>query len=106
VLTTKRKAGKIMQLKPLGDRVVLKHEEAKEKTQSGIILPDCAKEKPQSAVVEAVGPGKTEDGKTTAMQVSVGDRVIYSKYAGTEVKYGEEEYIIVSQNDIIAIVED
>jgi chaperonin GroES len=56
--------------------------------------------------VEAVGPGKTEDGKTTAMQVSVGDRVIYSKYAGTEVKYGEEEYIIVSQNDIIAIVED
>jgi chaperonin GroES len=94
-----------MQLKPLGDRVVLKAEEAKKETQSGIILPEGAKEKPQTAVVVAVGPGKGEAGKASAMQVKEGDRVIYSKYAGTEVKLEEEEYIIVSQNDIIAVVE-
>jgi chaperonin GroES len=94
-----------MQLKPLGDRVVLKRQEAEEKTQSGIILPDSAKEKPQAATVIAVGPGKEEDGKVTAMQVSEGDKVIYSKYSGTEVKIDDEEYVIVSQNDIIAKVE-
>jgi chaperonin GroES len=94
-----------MQLKPLGDRVILKYQEAEEKTQSGIILPESAKEKPQAAVVVAVGPGKEEDGHITTMQVKVGDKVIYSKYSGTEVKYDEEEYIIVSQNEIIAIVE-
>jgi chaperonin GroES len=94
-----------MQLKPLGDRVVLKKQEAEEKTQSGIILPDSAKEKPQAAIVVAVGPGKEEDGKVTAMQVSEGDKVIYSKYSGTEVKIDDEEYVIVSQNDIIAKVE-
>jgi chaperonin GroES len=94
-----------MQLRPLGDRVILKQQEAEEKTQSGIILPDSAKEKPQAAVVVAVGPGKEEDGHRTEMQVKVGDKVIYSKYSGTEVKYEEEEYIIVSQNDIIAVVE-
>ncbi len=94
-----------MKLKPLGDRVVLKQQEAEEQTKSGIILPDSAKEKPQEAVVVAVGPGKEEDGKTIAMQVKEGDRVIYSKYAGTEVKLGEEEFIIVSQSDIIATVE-
>jgi chaperonin GroES len=94
-----------MQLKPLGDRVVLKCQEAEEKTQSGIILPDSAKEKPQAAIVVAVGPGKEEDGKVTSMQVSEGDKVIYSKYSGTEVKIDDEEYVIVSQNDIIAKVE-
>jgi chaperonin GroES len=94
-----------MKLKPLGDRVVLKRQEAEEKTQSGIILPDSAKEKPQAAIVIAVGPGKEEDGKVTAMQVSEGDKVIYSKYSGTEVKIDDEEYVIVSQNDIIAKVE-
>ncbi|MGN0482314.1 MAG: co-chaperone GroES [Lachnospiraceae bacterium] len=94
-----------MKLKPLGDRVVLKHQEAEEKTKSGIILPDSAKEKPQDAVVVAVGPGKEEDGKNTKMQVKEGDKVIYSEYAGTEVKFEGEEYIIVGQDDIIAIVE-
>jgi chaperonin GroES len=94
-----------MQLKPLGDRVVLKRQEAEEKTQSGIILPDSAKEKPQAAVVIAVGPGKEEDGKLITMQVSVGDKVIYSKYAGTEVKVDDEEYVIVGQSEIVAKVE-
>jgi chaperonin GroES len=94
-----------MKLKPLGDRVVLKPQEAEEKTQSGIILPDSAKEKPQAAIVTAVGSGKTENGKVSEMQVKVGDKVIYSKYSGTEVTYEDEEYIIVSQNDIIAVVE-
>lgn len=95
-----------MQLKPLGNRVILKQQEAEEKTQSGIILPDSAKEKPQAAVVIAVGPGTENDGKKTEMQVKPGDKVIYSQYSGTDVKLEEEEYIIVSQNDIIAIVEE
>lgn len=94
-----------MKLKPLGDRVVLQHKTAEETTQSGIILPDSAKEKPQEAVVVAIGPGKEVDGSIIDMQVKVGDQVIYSKYAGTDVKFEDEEYVIVSQNDIIAIVE-
>ena len=94
-----------MQLKPLGDRVVLKHQEAEEKTKSGIILPDSAKEKPQEAVVVAVGPGIKKDGKQVYMQVKEGDKVIYSEYVGTEVKLEDTEYIVVGQNDIIAIVE-
>jgi chaperonin GroES len=94
-----------MNLKPLGDRVVLQQQEPEEKTQSGIILPDSAKEKPQAAIVVAVGPGKEENGAKVPMQVSVGDKVIYSKYSGTEVTMGDEDYVIVSQNDIIAIVE-
>ena len=94
-----------MKLRPLGDRVILQHQKAEEKTQSGIILPDSAKEKPQEAVVIAVGPGKEVDGKMTQMQVKEGDKVIYSKYSGTEIKVEEEEYVIVSQSDIIAIVE-
>lgn len=93
-----------MKLRPLGDRVVLQYQEAEEKTQSGIILPDSAKEKPQEAVVIAVGPGKIGD-KESTMQVKEGDKVIYSKYAGTEIKLDGEEFIIVSQNDIMAIVE-
>lgn len=96
---------KVMKLKPLNDKVVLKHQESEEKTQSGIYLPDSAKEKPQEALVVAVGPGKCEDGKCMQMQVKEGDKVIYSKYAGTEVKLDGEEYIVVSQSDIIAIVE-
>ncbi len=94
-----------MQLKPLGNRVILQHQKAEEKTQSGIILPDSAKEKPQEAIVIAVGTGEEADGKKTEMQVKEGDKVIYSKYAGTEVKFEDEEYVIVSQNDIIAVVE-
>ncbi|HIV25507.1 MAG TPA: co-chaperone GroES [Candidatus Scatomonas pullistercoris] len=90
-----------MKLVPLGDRVVLKQLEAEEKTKSGIILTSQAQEKPQEAEVIAVGPG-TEEVK---MEVKAGDKVIYSKYAGTEVKLDGEEYIVVKQGDILAIVE-
>ena len=95
-----------MKLSPLGDKVVLKQLEAEETTASGIVLPGNAHEKPQQAEVIAVGPGGVVDGKEVKMQVSVGDKVIYSKYAGTEVKLGDEEFIVVRQNDIVAIVED
>ena len=95
-----------MKLLPLGDRVVLKQLEAEETTKSGIVLPGQAKEKPQQAEVIAVGPGGVVDGKEVAMQVKVGDKVIYSKYAGTEVKLGEDKFIVVKQNDIVAIVVD
>jgi len=94
-----------MKLKPLGDRVVIKQLKAEEKTKSGIVLPSNAKEKPQEAEVVAVGPGGVVDGKEIKMEVSVGNKVIYSKYAGTEVKVDEVEYIIVRQSDILAIVE-
>ena len=94
-----------MKLVPLGDRVVLKQLKAEETTKSGIVLPGQAKEKPQEAEVIAVGPGGTIDGKEVVMQVKVGDKVIYSKYAGTEVELDGEEYIIVKQSDILAIVE-
>ena len=94
-----------MNLKPLCDRVVIKQLEAEETTKSGIVLPSQAKEKPQQAEVIAVGPGGVVDGKEIKMEVKAGDRVIYSKYAGTEVKLDEEEYIIVKQSDILAIVE-
>jgi len=94
-----------MNLKPLGDRVVIKQLEAEETTKSGIVLPSQAKEKPQQAQVVAVGPGGVVDGKEIKMEVKPGDKVIYSKYAGTEVKMGEDELIIVKQNDILAIVE-
>ena len=95
-----------MKLAPLGDRVVLKQLEAEETTKSGIVLPGNAQEKPQQAEVVAVGPGGVVDGKEVEMQVSVGDKVIYSKYAGTDVKLDGEEFIIVRQNDIQARVED
>ncbi len=94
-----------MKLVPLGDRVVLKQVEAEETTKSGIVLPGSAKEKPQQAEVIAVGPGGVIDGKEVKMEVAVGAKVIYSKYAGTEVKLDDEEYIIVRQNDILAVVE-
>ena len=91
--------------KPLGDRVVIKNVEAEETTKSGLILTSGAKEKPQMADVLAVGPGGMVDGKEVTMQVSVGQKVIYSKYAGTEVKIDGEEIIIVRQSDILAVVE-
>lgn len=94
-----------MKLVPLGDRVVLKQFEAEETTKSGIILAGKTQEKPQEAEVVAVGPGRNIDGKEVTMQVKVGDKVIYSKYAGNEVKLEDEEFIIVKQNDILAIVE-
>ncbi|MBQ9886158.1 MAG: co-chaperone GroES [Lachnospiraceae bacterium] len=94
-----------MKLVPLGDRVVLKQLVAEETTKSGIVLPGTAQEKPQQAEVIAVGPGGMVDGKEVTMSVKTGDKVIYSKYAGTEVKLDDEEYIIVKQNDILAIVE-
>ena len=95
-----------MKLVPLGDRVVLKQKEAEETTKSGIILAGKSQEKPQEAEVLAVGPGGMVDGKEVAMQVKTGDHVIYSKYAGNEVKLDGEEYIIVRQNDILAIIKD
>lgn len=94
-----------MKLVPLGDRVVLKQVEAEETTASGIVLPGQAQEKPQQAEVIAVGPGGVVDGKEVKMEVKPGDQVIYSKYAGTEVKLEEEEYIVVRQNDIVAVIE-
>ena len=95
----------IMKLVPLGDRVVLKQLVAEETTKSGIVLPGQAKEKPQQAEVVAVGPGGVVDGKEVTMQVKAGDKVIYSKYSGTEVKLEDTEYIIVKQADILAVVE-
>ncbi|RGC74294.1 co-chaperone GroES [Coprococcus sp. AM25-15LB] len=94
-----------MKLVPLGDRVVLKQLVAEETTKSGIVLPGQSKEKPQQAEVVAVGPGGTVDGKEVTMNVTVGNQVIYSKYAGTEVALEDEEYIIVKQSDILAIIE-
>ena len=94
-----------MKLSPLGDRVVLKQLEAEETTKSGIVLPGQSKEKPQQAEVIAVGPGGMVDGKEIAMQLKVGQKVIYSKYAGTEVKLDDEEFIIVKQNDVLAVIE-
>lgn len=94
-----------MTLKPLSDRVVIKMVEAEETTASGIILTGSAKEKPQVAEVLAVGPGGVVDGKEVVMQVKVGDRVITSKYSGTEIKIDGEELIVVRQNDILAVVE-
>jgi chaperonin GroES len=94
-----------MKLKPLGDKVVVKQTEAEEKTKSGIVLPETAKEKPQQGEVLAVGPGKNEEGKIVPMEVKVGDKVIYSKYGGTEVRVDEEDLLILSQNDILAIVQ-
>lgn len=95
-----------MKLVPLGDKVVLKQLEAEETTKSGIVLPGQAQEKPQQAEVVAVGPGGVVDGKEITMQVKAGDKVIYQKYAGTNVKLDGEEFIIVKQNDIVAIVEE
>lgn len=94
-----------MTIKPLSDRVLIKMEEAEETTKSGIVLAGSAKEKPQVASVIAVGPGGMVDGKEVTMHVKVGDKVITSKYSGTEVKLDGEDYIIVRQSDILAVVE-
>lgn len=94
-----------MKLVPLGDRVVIKALVAEETTKSGIVLPGQAKEKPQQAEVVAVGPGEIVDGKEVKMQVKEGDKIIYSKYSGTEVKLEDEDLIIVKQSDILAIIE-
>ena len=94
-----------MNIKPLGDRVVIQKLEAETTTKSGILLTGTAKEQPQEAKVVAIGPGAIVDGKRVPMDVQVGNKVLYSKYAGTDVKFNGEEYIILKQDDILAIVE-
>ncbi len=91
-----------MDLEPLGDRVIVEPGEGEEKTASGIVIPDTAKEKPQEGKVLAVGPGRYEEGKLVPLDVKPGDTVIYSKYGGTEVKVGGKEYLILSERDILA----
>ena len=96
-----------MNLRPLGDRVVVKPVEKEEKTKSGIVLPDTAKEKPQEGIIEAVGNGRYNEqtGVRVALDVKVGDRVMYAKYAGSEVKIDDIEYLILGEKDILAVVE-
>lgn len=94
-----------MKIRPLGDRVVIKRLEAEETTKSGIVLPGASKEKPQEAEVVAVGPGGVVEGKEVTMEVKVGDRVLFSKYSGNEIKFEGEEYIVIKQNDILAVIE-
>ena len=91
-------------LEPLEDRIVVKPGEGEETTASGLVIPDTAKEKPQEGVVLAVGPGRFEDGNRLPLDVKVGDVVLYSKYGGTEVKYNNEEYLVLSARDVLAIV--
>jgi chaperonin GroES len=92
-------------IKPLEDRIVIKQVEAEQTTASGLVIPDTAKEKPQEGEVLAVGPGRVDDnGNRIPLDVAVGDKVIYSKYGGTEVKYGGEEYLILSARDVLAVV--
>ena len=93
-----------MKLVPLGDRVVLKQVEAEETTKSGIVLPGQAQEKPQQAEVVAVGPGGVVDGKEVKMEVAVGDKVIYSKYSGTEVNIDDKKYLVMNQSDILVVL--
>ena len=93
-------------LRPLGDRVVIQPTPREEMTKSGIVLPDTAKEKPQEGTIVAVGPGRLDDGEREPMDVQEGQKVLYAKYAGTEFKVDGEEFLIVSQKDILAIVED
>lgn len=94
-----------MKLKPLGDRVLVKPEEEKETKKGGIIIPDTAKEKPQEGVVIAVGPGKVDDkGQRVAMHVKEGDRVLYGKYSGSEIKLGDDEYQIMHEDDIFGVL--
>jgi chaperonin GroES len=90
-------------IKPLADRVVVKAIEREETTKGGIVIPDTAKERPQEGEVVAVGPGKYEDGKRIPLEVKVGDRVLYAKYGGTEVKIDGEEYLVLRESDILAI---
>lgn len=94
-----------MSIRPLGDRVVIKRLEAEETTKSGIVLTGASKEKPQEAEVISVGPGGIVDGKEVKMELKVGDKVLFSKYAGNEIKFEGQEYIIISQSEILAVVE-
>jgi len=94
-----------MQVKPMGSRVLLKEVETQETTKSGIVLPSNAKEKPYMAEVAEVGPGEIKDGREVKMHVKKGDKVLYSKYAGTEIKLDDQKYLIVKQDDILAILE-
>ena len=94
-----------MNVRPLADRVIVKPIEVEEKTKSGIMLPDTAKEKPQEGEIVAVGPGRYEDGKLIPMNVKQGDRVLFAKYAGTEIKLDGEEYLIMRESDILGIIE-
>jgi chaperonin GroES len=93
-------------IKPLGDRVVIKPEEADEQTESGLYIPDTAQEKPQRGSVTAVGPGRVENGNKIEMSVSTGDKVLYSKYAGTEITIDDQEYLIVRESDILGTIEE
>ena len=92
-------------IKPLEDRIVVQAVEAETTTASGIVIPDTAKEKPQEGTVLAVGPGRFEDGARVPLDVKVGDKVLYSKYGGTEVKYNGEEYLVLSARDVLAVIE-
>ena len=95
-----------MAIKPLGDRILVKPVEQEEEKVGGIIIPDTAKEKPQEAEVIAIGPGKVlESGERQAMSVSVGDKILYGKYSGTEIKYEDEDYLIMREDDVLAIIE-
>ena len=92
-------------IKPLGDRVVVRPQEAEEKTESGLYIPDTAKEKPQRGTIVSVGPGRVEDGKKIDMSVGEGDTVLYGKYAGTEITINNEDLLIMRENDILGIIE-
>lgn len=92
-------------IKPLEDRIVVQASEAETTTASGLVIPDTAKEKPQEGTVVAIGPGRFEDGQRIPLDVAVGDRVLYSKYGGTEVKYSGEEYLVLSARDVLAVIE-
>ena len=92
-------------IKPLEDRILVKSVDAEQTTASGLVIPDTAKEKPQEGEVLAVGPGRFEDGQRLPLDIKVGDKVIYSKYGGTEVKYNGEEYLIPSSRDVLAVLE-
>ncbi|GEK79864.1 10 kDa chaperonin [Agrococcus baldri] len=103
--TEKKEATVSVSIKPLEDRIVIQQVEAETTTASGLVIPDTAKEKPQEGEVVAVGPGRIDDnGNRVPMDVTVGDRVLYSKYGGTEVKYGADEYLVLSARDVLAIV--
>ena len=92
-------------IKPLEDRIVVQANDAESTTASGLVIPDTAKEKPQEGMVLAVGPGRFEDGTRVPLDVKVGDKVLYSKYGGTEVKYSGEEYLVLSARDVLAVIE-
>ncbi|MBW3648089.1 MAG: co-chaperone GroES [Actinomycetota bacterium] len=92
-------------IKPLEDRLVVQAVDAESTTASGLVIPDTAKEKPQEGIVLAVGPGRFEDGTRVPLDVQVGDKVLYSKYGGTEVKYAGEEYLVLSARDVLAVIE-